>query len=147
MCDSGEYVEVDEEKFFLYTTRDKYVVCHFYHSDFIRCKILDGHLRTIAYSHPECKFLKVDVQKAPFLVKKLAVQMLPSIVLFIDGKTVDRIVGFEELGGSDEFKTPVLTRRLAVSKVIVLKPEEEFKMVTKKKRAVVRGEESSEEED
>lgn len=143
---AGEYIEVDEEKFFLYTTRDKYVVCHFFHNDFKRCKIIDNHLAQISYSHPECKFISVNVEKAPFLVKKLQVQMLPTIVLFIEGKTVDRIVGFEELGGSDEFKTPVLTRRLAQSKVVVLKPDEEFKMITKKKRNVVAGEESSEDD-
>lgn len=137
---------MDEEKFFLYTTTEKYVVCHFHHQDFNRCKILDHHLAQVAYSHPECKFLSVDVQKSPFIVKKLQIQTLPTVVMFIDGKTVDRFVGFEELGGSDEFKTPVLTRRLAQSKVLVLKPDEEFKMTTKKKRNVVRGEESSDED-
>lgn len=142
----GEYIEVDEEKFFLYTTRDKYVVCHFFHSDFKRCKIVDGHLSQIAYSHPECKFISVNVEKAPFLTKKLQIQTLPTIICFIEGKTVDKIIGFEELGGTDEFKTPVLTRRLAQSKVVVLKEDEEFKMVNKKKKNVIRGEESSDED-
>lgn len=80
------------------------------------------------------------------MVKKLQVQMLPTVSMFIDGKTVDTIVGFEDLGGKDEFKTAVLTRRLAQSKVVVLKEDEEFKIVTKKKRNVVAGEESSEED-
>ncbi len=135
-------MEVDEEKFFVYTTNDKYVVCHFYHNDFKRCAIIDAHLSKIAYDHPECKFIKVNVEKAPFLVKKLQVQTLPTIVMFVDGKTIDRLTGFEDLGGSDEFKTPVLTRRLAQSNVVILKPDEEFKITTKAKKPVVRGEES-----
>lgn len=139
-------MEVDEEKFFLYTTNDKYVVCHFFHNDFSRCKIVDHHLSKISYTHPECKFISVNVEKAPFLVKKLQIQTLPTIVVFINGKTVDTIVGFEELGGSDEFKTPVLIRRLGQFKVIVLKEDEEFKMVTKKKRVAIAGEESSEDD-
>ena len=121
-------------------------MCHFFHNDFKRCKIIDSHISQIAYSHPECKFISVNVEKAPFLIKKLQVQMLPTLIAFIEGKTIDRIVGFEELGGTDEFKTPVLTRRLAQSKVLVLKEDEEFKMVTKKKRNVIAGEESSEED-
>ena len=33
----------------------------------------------------------------------------------MDGISVDRIVGFEELGGKDEFPTLLLTRRLIKS--------------------------------
>ncbi len=51
--------------------------------------------------------------------------MLPTIICFIDGVAKDRIVGFEELGGKDEFKTLVLTRRLVKSKVIQPRNKEE----------------------
>ena len=44
--------------------------------------------------------------------------MLPTIVCFHDGVAKDRIVGFEELGGKDDFKTIVLARRLVKSGVI-----------------------------
>ena len=30
----GEYIEVTEEKFFQYTTKESHVVVHFYHKDF-----------------------------------------------------------------------------------------------------------------
>jgi len=42
----------------------------------------------------------------------LAVQVLPTIICFIDGIAVDRVVGFEELGARDDFPTLNLTRRL-----------------------------------
>ena len=41
--------------------------------------------------------------------------MLPTIICFIDGISVDRVVGFEELGGQDEFPTLLLSRRLVKS--------------------------------
>ena len=41
--------------------------------------------------------------------------MLPTIICFIDGVSVDRVVGFEELGGQDEFPTLLLSRRLVKS--------------------------------
>ena len=47
--------------------------------------------------------------------------MLPTIVMFIDGIAYDRIVGFEELGGEDDFPTMILTRRLIKSGVMAAK--------------------------
>jgi hypothetical protein len=44
--------------------------------------------------------------------------MLPTIVMFIDGIAYDRISGFEELGGVDDFPTMILSRRLVKSGVI-----------------------------
>ena len=44
--------------------------------------------------------------------------MLPTVVCFIDGIAVDRVVGFEELGGSDDFPTLIMTRRLIQSGVL-----------------------------
>jgi len=42
----GEYVEITIEKEFLQiSTKTKKVVCHFYHPDFTRCKIVDKHLQ------------------------------------------------------------------------------------------------------
>ncbi len=44
----GQYTEIVEEEFLKYVTASKFVVCHFYHKDFERCKIIDMHLRQIA---------------------------------------------------------------------------------------------------
>ena len=51
--------------------------------------------------------------------------MLPTIVLFDDGIAFDRIVGFEELGGKDDFPTMALTRRMVKSGVILGKNKTE----------------------
>lgn len=41
----GLYTEVTEEKEFLkISTTTKKLICHFYKSEFLRCKILDQHL-------------------------------------------------------------------------------------------------------
>ena len=44
-------------------------------------------------------------QAAPFFVEKLQVRTLPCIVAFVGGIAVDRVVGFAELGGKDDFPT------------------------------------------
>ena len=43
--------------------------------------------------------------------------------MFIDGIAYDKIEGFEELGGEDDFPTMLLTRRLIKSGVIGAKNE------------------------
>ena len=76
------------------------------------------HLRQIAKSHVETRFVSINAEKAPFFITKLAIKVLPTVVLFIDGIAADRVVGFEDLGSSDEFDTLILTRRLVKGKII-----------------------------
>ena len=91
---------------------------HFYHKDFERCKIVDMHLSQIVREHDEAKICKIDAEKCPFFVKKLQIKVLPTIICFINGIAVDRIVGFEELGGKDDFPTLLLTRKLVAAGVL-----------------------------
>ena len=108
----GQYTEITEEQFLPNVTGSKFVICHYYHQDFERCKIVDMHLRKIAAQHKEAKFVFLNAEKAPFFIKKLQVQVLPTIICFIDGIAVDRVVGFEDMGNKDDFPTMALTRRL-----------------------------------
>jgi hypothetical protein len=41
--------------------------------------------------------------------------VLPTVICFIDGIAVDRVVGFEDMGNKDDFPTLALTRRLIKS--------------------------------
>lgn len=107
----GEYTEIVESEFLPYVTKAKFSVCHFVHKDFERCKIFDHHIQKIAPEHTECKFLKLDAEKSPFFVNKLAIKVLPTICCFKDGVLVDQIIGFADLGGKDDFKTLDLVRR------------------------------------
>lgn len=114
----GQYTEIKEDEFLPAVTKSKFTLCHFYHKDFERCKIVDMHLRNIARKHTEAKFLNLNAEMAPFFIKKLLIQVLPTIICFIDGVAVDRVVGFEELGGKDDFPEMALTRRLIRSGVL-----------------------------
>ena len=106
-------------------TKSQYVVCHFYHNDFERCKIIDMHLKKIAPVHTEARFITMDAEKCPFFIQKLSIQTLPTIIMFMDGIAVDRIIGFEELGGKDDFPTMALSRLLVNSGVMKAKNKTE----------------------
>lgn len=138
----GGYSEIKEEKALMdLTTEVKYAVVHFAKDDFARCGVMDGHLEVnslrftphslpkqvnsqdylqeLAKKHFDTRFLKMNVENAPFLVTKLKVQVLPCVLCFIGGVSVDRIVGFEGLGYTpDNFTTKDLEGRLLSSGVV-----------------------------
>ena len=115
----GQYEEIAEEKdFFDICKKSRNVVCHFYRESTMRCKIIDKHLTILAPKHIETHFVKIYVEKCPFLVKRLRIVVLPTLCLSRDGKTVDYVVGFDDLGGRDDFDTEVLEWRIARADVI-----------------------------
>ena len=143
----GQYQEVTEEQFLPTVTKTKFVVVHFYHKDFERCKIMDHHLSIIARTHVETKFCKIDAEKCPFFVTKLQIQMLPTTICFMDGVAFDRVCGFEELGGVDSFPTLLLARRLVRTGCIkALNKQEKGEEMTIKKKGARRDHSSDEDE-
>ncbi|XP_047077366.1 thioredoxin domain-containing protein PLP3B-like isoform X2 [Lolium rigidum] len=90
----GEYREIIEGDFLAEVTR-----CN---------RIMDKHLKALAPVYLGTKFIKLDAENAPFFVTKLAIKMLPCVILFKKGIVVDRLVGFEDLGGKDDFSTRAL---------------------------------------
>jgi thioredoxin-like negative regulator of GroEL len=70
-----------------------------------RCQIVDAHFEKLAQRHVEARFVKIDAEKNPFLVERLGVILMPTIVLIKDGKTDHAIHGFDEFGGTDDFST------------------------------------------
>ena len=66
---------------------------------------MDKHLAILSKIHFETKFVKIDAEKSPFLTERLKIFMLPTLALIKKEKTVDYVVGFDDLGGSDDFKT------------------------------------------
>uniref|UniRef100_A0A2A4JT03 Thioredoxin domain-containing protein 9 n=1 Tax=Heliothis virescens TaxID=7102 RepID=A0A2A4JT03_HELVI len=115
----GDYTEIDGEKeFFTVCNKSENVVCHFYKNDTPRCKIVDMHLKILAKRHVETRFVKLDVERAPFLTGRLKIRVIPTIGLVKDNKTKDFIVGFTDLGNRDDFSTDMLEWRIARSEVI-----------------------------
>ncbi|KAI9311915.1 thioredoxin-like protein [Dichotomocladium elegans] len=123
--DHGSYKEIKNEKDFMnITTSTKYVVGHFFHPDFRRCQIMDKHMEGLAKKHYQTRFIKIDVANAPFLVEKLQIRVLPCVMAWLDGYAQIKIVGFDELGGTDGFSTALLELKLMNAGVIRKKIDE-----------------------
>ena len=129
----GNYTEIIETEFLDTMLKNDKVVCHFYHKDFERCKIIDKHLDIIAKNHRETMFVKINAEKTPFFTEKLNIRVLPTIILFVKGKAIHRFIGFEDFGMNDDFPTINLSRQLVIFKMIEGKTKEERGEVTIKK--------------
>jgi hypothetical protein len=55
------------------------------------------------YNHSQ--HTQINAEKAPYLTDKLKVWMLPTLALIKGEKVVDYVVGFDDLGGKDDFST------------------------------------------
>ncbi|KAG5358651.1 Thioredoxin domain-containing protein [Yarrowia sp. B02] len=99
------------------TSADRCVI-HFFHPDFARCKVMDAKLEQLAARHLGTRFVRVDASKAPFLATKLGLKALPVVVCYIKGQEATRIVGFERLGGTDNFQLSALENLLFTYGVI-----------------------------
>lgn len=93
------------------------MVCHFYRNNW-PCEVMDKHLKLLSMKHLETKFVKLNAEKAPFLTDRLKIWMLPTLALIKNEKTTDYVVGFDELGGVDDFQTESLAMRLAAGGII-----------------------------
>lgn len=114
----GTYEEVAEGDFLEVVTKTERVVAHFFHRDFERCRIMDKHLQELAPRHFGTRFIKVSAPDAPFFVEKLQIRMLPCVVMLVNGVAVDRIVGFDQLGATDDFPTSSVERKLLKGGVV-----------------------------
>jgi len=103
----------DPKEFFNAAKKSKWMVVHFYRSVTVRCQIVDAHLEKLCQEHLETRFIKIDAEKSPFLVEKLGIILMPTIVLINDGKTEHSIHGFDEFGGTDDFTTADMAYVLA----------------------------------
>lgn len=115
----GSVQELSNEKeFFEAAKKSEHMLCHFYRPTTKRCEIVDKHLTELAPKHIEARFCRINAEKTEFLVQKLLVVVLPTIALIYKGKVIDYIVGFDDIGGHDDFPTEVLEWRIACQGVI-----------------------------
>ncbi|KAJ4846388.1 Thioredoxin domain-containing protein plp3b [Turnera subulata] len=128
----GEYREITEGDFLGEVTGSEKVICHFYHNEFYRCKyvsrfdisfsIFNTHLLLGEFGHV---LVFMCACNAPFFVAKLGIKTLPCVILFRKGIAVDRLVGFQDLGGKDDFSTRALEILLIKKGIISEKKADE----------------------
>ena len=77
---------------------------------------MDKHFGDLAKKHLEALFIKINAEKTPFLAERLRIQVIPTIICIVKGKVADTIVGFDDLGGRDDFKTVTLAKSFSAER-------------------------------
>jgi len=154
----GSYEELkDEKEFFDEQKKSERFICHFYRESTFRCKIVDKHMDILAKKHIESRFVKIDAERAMWLAQRLKIKVLPTIACILNSKTKDYIVGFDDLGGVDDFPTEMLEWRLSASEMLTYngekpslksKPQEKiFGHVKGKKKGIQENSDDSDDSD
>jgi len=152
----GEYRTISQDEFLPETTgSSEWTVVHFYHDDFEKCKIMDHHLKIISEKYLECKFLRINSLKSPFFCSKLTIRTLPTVLVFQNGETKGRLVGFEGISDGIDWPTKLLAKWLGETGAIhysislseAEKEMERLDMVTPAGRSIWRGETQTYEDD
>lgn len=100
----GEYSELaDQAAFFECVKKSPRCIIHFYRPATRYCEKLDRIMSDCAGKHLETRLCKINAEKSPYLVEKLNIFMMPTLLLVKDSKTVHHIRGFDEFGGTDDF--------------------------------------------
>ena len=102
----------DQKQFFEHVKTSKHVICLFYSKTNKYCDTLNEHLTVLAGKHLECKFLKIHVESAPFLMTRLNIWMIPTLVCATNNKVDRKLCGLDWCAPDGKIDTIVLEKRL-----------------------------------
>jgi hypothetical protein len=137
----GEYQELGgggqnssdvAKEFFAANKASENLVVHFYRPSTRLCDVFHAHLQKLAPKHLETRFVKINVENcdkegsgASFLVDRLGIVIMPTLLLVKNSRAIHHIRGFDELGSSENFSTNNLAFVLGVHGVLKRTEEEE----------------------
>lgn len=114
----GQHGEDTAKEFFDASKKSERMVVHFHRPSTRLCDVFHAHLEKLASRHLETRFVKINVDQcaedgavgsgASYLVEKLGIVVMPTIVIIKNRKAVHHIRGFSELGGTEDFSTEAL---------------------------------------
>ena len=103
--DKVQFPEITEKEFFEGVIQreggNRQTVIHLFKDSFQTCQIVNQLIESIALKTGGITFVRINAEKAPFLVQKFEITMLPSLLFFRDESVIDRIVGLDNFGGTE----------------------------------------------
>jgi len=97
----------DEKQFFEKLKSTNFVICMFFSKTSKWCNMLREHLQKLAQCHLECLIIEIDCEFAPFLMEKLNIWMMPTLLLAKNNKVDRQLLGLDWVapdGSLDTFK-------------------------------------------
>lgn len=107
----GQHAGEFAKEFFEAAKRSDRLVVHFHRRTTRMCDVFHRHLETVSQQHLETRFVKMDVEaggSADYLVEKLGIVIMPTLLIVKDRKVVHHVRGFDELGNTENFSARAL---------------------------------------
>jgi len=123
--------------FFEAAKKSNRLVIHFCRPTTRSCDAFHRALSDLAPKHPETKFLKINVEGcddvreggsgagAKYLVEKLGIMVMPTLLIVKNRKAEHHVRGFDELGGREEFTASELAYVLGGHGALTRRDDEE----------------------
>ena len=123
--------------FFDVAKKSSRCVIHFYRPTTRMCDVFHRALSDLAPKHLETKFVKINVEGcddvreggsgvgSKYLVEKLGVVVMPTLLIVKDRKAVHQLRGFDELGGTMDFSVNELAYVLGGHGALTRRDEED----------------------
>lgn len=92
----AEIIYKDQDFKELINQAGKYVIVDFFATWCGPCKMLSPLLSEISEERDDVVVVKIDTDENMFLAQSFQVSSIPNVIIFKDGKPIDRFVGYHD---------------------------------------------------
>ena len=89
-------MSVRDDNFNAFITSNKLVVVDFFATWCGPCRALSPYIDELSTNHHNILFAKANIEETPIMSNELNVKSLPCVIIFEDGKEINRVVGFNK---------------------------------------------------
>ena len=89
-------MSVRDDNFNAFITSNKLVVADFFATWCGPCRALSPYIDELATNHHHILFAKANIDETQVIANELDVKSLPCVVIFENGKEINRVVGFNK---------------------------------------------------
>ena len=89
-------MSVRDDNFNAFITSNKLVVVDFFATWCGPCRALSPYINELAANHHHILFAKANIEETPIIANELDVKSLPCVIIFENGKEINRVVGFNK---------------------------------------------------
>ena len=93
---SENAINISDNDFNDIIANNKLVVVDFFATWCGPCRALRPYIDELATNHHHILFAKANVEETPIIANELDVKSLPCVIIFENGKEINRVVGFNK---------------------------------------------------
>ena len=93
---SENVINISDNGFNDIITNNKLVVVDFFATWCGPCRALSPYIDELATNHHHILFAKANIEETPIIANELDVKSLPCVIIFENGKEINRVVGFNK---------------------------------------------------